>query len=792
MPMINGRRQIQLLTIIAITVLLIGPTLIVADAAFLPYAKVTKTQSFDRAENNHTYVYVGGSTTSTISNSFMIQEEDVDITSYSYGRTSWTESIQSYSGPAEREYFWSSGSSANWGWLSDPINLPRFYDLTTEKDDTELGAKQFYNVFPLTVGEENTLFMESGYYYVGTFNVTTEEFFHMTLTGHQDENELMGLVFDFQWRAVTEFYLDGGDIEVVPFASYGNGTYYVMVWFYGADPAPAPLDILIEPVVPESIDFGEMVEGNLPGNEFVIDEDGSYIYEEKRPVIYTYKFSANATQYGCLSFLLNEPDIPLATYQTQVIITSTFYIESNPDYAWMYMPNTPSDIFYYSSFINETYYITIQGMGNTDFEIYNRLVDIPDLPLNDEFFIQNWQAAFIRVPYKLNLGQDSVLRINRTEWNSGFEWELWTMKDNERWDTLILSEGSTFESASTIYLPAGRYLIIATSKSQTASGLYEFNLGPVIDGVGNVNIDVDRILGVRVPVEDLTFYRSNFTLLTHDNITLDMDIDFMHQDGYIQYSTIATLGNRQSGTGWVAFGVNTTSYELGLDDTSYSQFLTGHVIIALAPYRVTNNTGGGGGNELFGRSVDIAITFDEDADRIITAENTVTVGNDFIWSNFTLSATGDTSERYALRMTITPGIWVNISLHTDDVTSGTIYMYQDINGRPIYLTSGSIGYTFTGTLTDEGAFQFGSVGSEILIVIDVQRSLLDEGRLDIGIQPMTTNTFESPPLPTYYSYGATPGPVPLGVDPALAIGGVAVIGIVVVVVVIVLKKKGKI
>jgi len=787
----NGRRLV--LTIIMISVLLIGPTLGVVHAAYLPYAQVTHTQSFDRAENNHTYVRVDGSPSEWYMNKFLTQEEDVDYDYYDYGRTGWDQSSNSYDGPATREFSWYSGYSANWGWTGESVSMPRFYDFTTLNDDTEIGAAQFYRVFPLIVNQEDTLLMESGYLYIGTFNVTDEEFFYLTVTSHQDALEMEWVVYDYQFRAITEWGLDDGDIETTPFATYGNGTYYIVFEFYSSDPAPVPIDILLEPVVPEVINLGDIVEDTLPGSEVRFDE-GTYYYEEMRPAIHTYKFSLNSTQYGCLSYGMNMPSMMGFTYYPKVTISNGLFIDSTEDYAWGYYPMIPSDSFYYRSFANESYYITIQGMDYTDFYIINQLVDIPDIPINEEFFIQNWESSLYRYPYKLNLGHDSVLRINRTEWSSGFNFEIWTVKDNGLWDSMSLSEGGTFETASSMFIPAGEYLIIATSQSTSASGLYEFNLGPVIEGVGNVNVANGRLVGLRVPVENMMFYRSNITLLNHENLSVLVDVDFMNEAGLVEYATLASIGNQQSGTSWIAIpsGVNTTSWELGLYTTSYSQFCDGNLIIVIAPSAMANNTGGGS-IPYFQRTADFEITFEEDAEGIITTEDSLTVGDNLVWNNFTLDEEGDSNELYVLRLDVPAGVWMNVSTWGSDIDDMEVYLYQNVDGCPIYTPYTDLTDTLVGTLYTEGSFQFGSVSDEVMLVFDVDRDLLGEGSLNVSIQTFMTNEFEWIPIPSYYSFGGTPGPVEPGIDPALAIGAVAVVGIiVVVVVVIVLKKKGTI
>ncbi|MHA1908268.1 MAG: hypothetical protein ACW98Y_13295 [Candidatus Thorarchaeota archaeon] len=775
-----------ILSLIAIFVLLVGPSVVMVQAAYVPSAMVTHTQSFDRAENNHTYVYAPG-IENFMQNSFLEHEDDVDWERYNYQEDSWNEGSGSYSGPATREFYMGDGYNADWGMFGDDESLPAFYLFDTEDPESYLGRISSYNVFPLTLNEEHSLVAESGYIYIGTFNVTDEEFFHMTVTSHQDGVECNGLVYDSEFRYLTEWGLDDADIDVFPFKATGNGTYYVLFEFYAPDPAAVPFDFLIEPVVPDVLAFGDVVEGNLPGSEIIFDAEtgNSWVFEQKRPNVHTYKFSTNSTDIGKLSVLFANLGGIVASYETRATITGCLF----EDY-WAFWDfiDYPSDVFYYTSFANETYYLTVQGLDNTDFTIFNQLVTLPELPLNEEFFIQNWQADRIVEPYYLSLGQDSVVRVNSTEWSSGFRWNFRTLKANGEFLSFTMNEGTSFEGASTYYLPAGEYLIEAHSQSSSASGLYEFNLGPILDGAGAVAVDVDRIIGMRVPVENMMFHRMNTTLMTQDNVTVDLDIDILNNYGDLDIWSMQQLGNRQSGTSWIEFGTNESSVMLG-DATTFSEmFCDGYVVIAVAPYRIRNNTAGIT-NDLFGRTVDFNIEFYEDAETIVTESDSVALGSEFGWTNFTLYTPGDANELYALTITGAEGIWMNFTIYTEDVTAWSAVAYQDIDGCPQFLDWDNLDAMWAGNVVN-GTFQFGGISGEILLVFDVDRDLVVNGTLSIGITPMAMNDLTYLSMPTYYSYGYVPGPVGLGIDPVLAIAGVGIIAVVVVVVVVVLKKRG--
>jgi hypothetical protein len=427
-------------------------------------------------------------------------------------------------------------------------------------------------------------------------------------------------------------------------------------------------------------------------------------------------------------------------------------------------------------------------MDNTGFTIFNQLVDIPALPVNEEFFIQNWQASRIVEPYYLSLGQDSVVRLNRTEWSSGFNWFFRTLQDNGEYLDFTMGEGSTFDGATTYYLPAGEYLIEAHSQASGASGLYEFNIGPILEGAGAVACDVDRLIGMRIPVENLNFYRCNISLMTQENVTVDFDVDFLNMYGGLEWNPGYQFGNQQSGTSWAAFGSNTTSIELGSAAMSYTMFCNGSLILVIAPWRIRNNTAGIA-EEYYGRTVDFDVTFDEDEDGILAGVEEVTIGTEFAWTNFSLWTDGDATELYAIRLSGAEGLWMNISLLCDDISAMQVYAYQDIGGCPTYVPWSDIGANLVGVVSN-GSIELGGISDEILLMFDLDRNLVENGTLAIGLVPFTTNNFEYLSQPTYYAYGSTPGPVAVGIDPVLAVGVVGVIAVVVVVVVVVLKKRG--
>jgi len=158
-----------------------------------------------------------------------------------------------------------------------------------------------------------------------------------------------------------------------------------------------------------------------------------------------------------------------------------------------------------------------------------------------------------------------------------------------------------------------------------------------------------------------------------------------------------------------------------------------------------------------------------------------------LWHNFTLGEPGESIETYLLTFDCEAGQWMDVSVSVEDVDTWSCAIYQEIDGKVQLLTWGYLDDTFSGSYTDEGAFQFGSISDNVTMYFWVDRTLGGEGRLDIAIEPHVTNSFERMSPVTFQGTGpaAAPatdlGPVAVGV-------GITAVAIVVVVVVI-LKKK---
>jgi hypothetical protein len=778
------------LTILVVYVILAGPAFMLVNAQYVSQIEEVYRQDIPTTDNGHAYLFAEGAGQFIDDPQFLIQDEDIGYKRFNYEKNGWTYATGSREGPATRWFRFVTDSTASWGWLNDGTYLPRFWEFENTTNEVSLQAEEVIHRFPLAIGGETSLAMKSGHSYYGTFNVTTEEFFHLTLVPLQDGAEMFYHIVDSQGRLLAQDSFSNGNTIIVPFLPSGEGMHTLILFADATSSGPVAINMNLEAVTPQVIEYGEMYQDTMPGSELVVDEDGSVIQDEKVPYAKTYKFSSNLTHPGRIQYAFNYPEIsPIHdTYDPYVVFTSALFEPGVSGTRDSYESSLGGLTYYYLSTANESYYATFIGMDNVDYYVTNDMPLVPNLPVNHEFYVENKLAGDEKRAYILNLGQDSILRMNHSsEVNGGYDWDIRTADSNMRLLDRSVFSNVAFEDASIYYLPAGTYLVEGDANANDASGFYQFNLGPVIDGAGAVAIDSGSLTGVRVPTDPLTFYRMNLTMIEQNNVTVEADIYVFNQYGGTVFTANTELGNRQDGVSWQAYGQNRSSYELGLDTSSYSMFCNGSAIIAISPYEVLNNTAGPGGNEYHEYAVDYDLTFEEFGDGIVNATNVASLGSSAIWSNFTLGDPGDASELYVVRLSAPRGVWMNFSVYAEDVTSWSAYAYQDMNGCPQRLSWNDLDDLFVGSTASEASFQMGSISEDILIAFKVERDLADEGSLDIQISPFETTAFENPPPVKYYS-GAGAA-VPIGGDWLLIGAGVAVVAVVVVVAVYYFRKR---
>jgi hypothetical protein len=782
-----GERRV-VLSLVLVSVLLAGQALPVVDAVYATLFETTYSQDLQADNNGHTYLYVPEPDSFYPSRSSLVHDSSMDINEYQYTSSSWSLATDSLLGIGEQMEDVFAGGIAWPGWLANVTICPKFYEFINTTNSYELGLRHRFTYFGMPIGEEVSVVLDPSFYYYGTFNVTTQEFFHLTLAARQDFTDITVFVMDEFGRGVNEYMLTDGDIDVIPFAPDGPGM-YIVILFTSLDAPGLPIvDLRLDAITPDPLLADEIVEGVLPGSELVVkDEGGDTIHQEKAPSAHTFKLSPNTASPGRLQWSLNQPELDdeiYDPYEPRLEVTSDMIYTG---FLHRYLTELSLDggEYYYQTSNDESYYFTIIGMEETTYTLLNDFPDLQTLPLGTPIFLESFMTDRGVFAYRLPLATDSLLKLN-TSTTSGFNWAAFRIFEDYTYRAIQIPESTTFHNAQPVYLPAGEYVIYGTAESIGNSAVTTFTLGPVVEDVSHVSVYNNDIVGIRVPTEALSFYRFNVTLETHDNVTVDCDIDFFNQYGTILYATGPTLGNQQAGLGWVAVGSNRSLITHGFAPY-YSMFCDGYSIVSISPYRVQNNTGVL--TELPDPyMVDYSLTQENYAPMIFNGTESWSQASPG-WTNFTLGDPGEPTEVYMIEADCTPGTWFNVTYLTEDVDGiFDIIIYQRYDGCTYRLDLTDLTDTLTGTVA-RSEFEFGSISNELVMLFIVDRDLSFEGSLDVYITPYDMNTYTYPPTPRYIgSAGAGGGTVDLGAVAIVA--GVAGLAVVVVVIIFVARKRG--
>jgi hypothetical protein len=282
----------------------------------------------------------------------------------------------------------------------------------------------------------------------------------------------------------------------------------------------------------------------------------------------------------------------------------------------------------------------------------------------------------------------------------------------------------------------------------------------------------------------MAFYYANFTLMTQDNVTVRADFDVMNQYGDIVRGWTGTTANIQDGVGWVGNPTNFTSRIFGVP-TTYTMFCDGSGIAVISPYEVQNNTAGLA-NFFDDYTVDYDVVFEDYSAEFFNGTGTLAITDSGAWYNFTLGDPSDSIEIYGLTVTCPRGTWLNVSYSTLDVDSfNEVYVFMEDDGCTTRLELSDLGATMSGDVY-AAQFQVGSISSEIIIMFHLNREQVQEGYINVFVEPYTTNNFLYPPPVPYIGPDSGAGaPADLS-DLALTagVGGAAVVAVVIIVYVV--------
>jgi len=769
-------------SIFAMVLMLVGLVVLPVSAAFVPITNEMTEQSFETDDDGHTYLYVS-SELDYQSRDYLVHDGDVDISTYEYDDDSWTLDGSSFEGPATREYPFQAWDYVERGWLDDGTALGQFIDFAnTTSDPLEIGAESERRVFPLDVGTTNSIVLESSVPHYGTFNLTNEEFIHVTVASRQDDIMLSCSVASPEGVVYGQMFLSDGNIDVMPIRPDGPGMYILYIGAWTDVNSFCTVDVTIESVTPINFPVDTIIEGVLPGSEYIAEVgSGDLVHTETAPTAITYKFYSNTAVPERISWAMNLPELQSDVYSPYIPrlrITSDAYTMNDVVYRYTDSYNYDEDPFYFQSFQNESYYMTVMGMENVEYVLMHDVPTSAPLPINQEFYIENMQSDVTNEVFTLDLSEDSIFRVNTTAAN-GYSWRIYSVFDDLIYRNLGVSTNPNFQNSEVYYLPAGTYIVKARATSYSAFGHYEFNFGSVVEGTGPVSVNDGSLIGVRFDTNALDWYNVSVAFNTHDNVTVSTDVQILNTFGENVMNSDVGYGNRQSGFGWFEYPNNYTSW-------IESEFVDGFGIAVISPYYVQNNTAGLVSDQLFGHSLDYTVAVEDGIPWYFNDTASISIGTG--WYNFTLGYPSDASEWYLLSLDCDPGTWMNVSVYVEDVSTWDCDIYQKVNYSYQYLDWDSLDDTFTGSFTTNGTFQFGSISDTVNLVFWIDRTQAVEGSFDIVIETHVTNAFDFMDPLQYMGNGAGGGVAP-PVDLGLAAAGVGISAVAIVVVVVVILKK---
>ncbi|MHA1588584.1 MAG: hypothetical protein ACTSV9_07420 [Candidatus Thorarchaeota archaeon] len=751
-----------------------------ASALYVSATQETHSQELNITDENKGYVYSNYPPFGTRDALWLDINQDVGLNAYRYHSTGWNNPADFVSGPAVTEYSFASHNSYSPGWLADTSFIPVFTEfVNTTNDGLEITVDQKRVVFPLGLGQQSSVILEPYLYHSGTLTLSTEEFIHVTIGCRTDSVSMSVVVYDPEGRNLGSLSLNGGDVRVLPFRPSGPGTYTIRLYPTANVEGLLVAEILPIAVAPQTIQYGEVVDGVLSGSEFVMDAgSGSIVITEKAPTARTYKFSSNLTHAGRIGYSWNYPEFVLPVhmpYEPELKVTSDAFVGSGA--VMRYQTQLWGDIghHYYQSFQGESYYLTVIGMDETVYSIYNEEIGLGQLPLNEAFYLENNHLNSHTAAYQLSLDEDAILKVNSTENVGDYGWMLFSVFDDMMFRVLSVTDGSTFHNSPSYYIPAGEYVVMGIG-NLPASGYYQFTMGPVLDALSTLEVSVGSIMGVRFDVSTINWYLNNLSLLTQDNITVSADYTFFNTYGMMVSGYSFSLGNREVGGHWMAFGNNFTTRSL-------SSLADGFLVVAVSPYQVQNNTAGPG-SLYHDYAVEYGIEFEDRWSEVFNQTASITAEATSASHNFTLGDPGDGSETYGFSIACEEGVWYNVSVIVSDVSSWYVLGYHNYSGWTQRLDWPSLNDRLVGSTGSEAAFQVGAISDEIFLSFHATRDLLGEGSFYVEITPLVSNQLDEL---TIESLGVPPG----AIDWVLLGGGIGVVAVVVVGGLLIAKKKGK-
>jgi hypothetical protein len=724
-------------------------------------------QTFTANANNHTYIYAPFEVSQWPSSALLHITDDLDLTRYRYDNTGWASPDNSYPGPRTMMWDWMGYETFNNGPFGNPATLPIFYDFTASDGGVPIvNTTLERSTFSLAFGQHTPVVVEEGPMYIGALAMSGQEFVHLFVSSLQDDVEWEAYVVDPQGRLMGETGGEDGDIVVMPFKPSVSGTYTILFGAAIGSGDVALFDFYPVAVTPSEISLNEVVTDDLPTGELVLrDETNSVVATELMPTARTYRFRS-ASDVASMAYAFNYPDgfVP-ETQLTGIWFTSNEFIHDTMGARYVDGDYFVDNGEYY--YRGGPYYVTVFGGDGTEYTLYNRVRSQGDVPLNGEFLRDNYLDTTRTFAYRLNVDEDSVLRVNAT--SDPYEiYLIGTLDDGYRWQTSI-SYGPTLPTSSQYLLPSGDYIVLITVDSSTNDEYLEFNLGTFADVA---SATTERLTGFIVDSSPYTLYNLTISLGNHDNVTVATNVYVYDRFGSVIYNNVLDLANWWDGSSLMDHPTIPNEVTIQFLAPSCEEY----GLVALAVHAVANNTEGAS-NFYADYPVDYSIDWVNAMSSTYDHQITLDVSSAADNHNFTLSVPGIAVEYYGIKLVAAEGTWYNVSMKTNDVTGLQYELYTAYDMRTHHVPSGDLDDAEVGTVADM-SFQLGAISDDLFLVVRVTRPLAHEGYFYIEITPLTTHE-----LPQMDPVRASGG------DLLAALGGVAIPvagGVIVVVVVVVL------
>ena len=724
------------------TVFLLSSVMCPAAAAQAVITEEQFERSYAPNANNHTYVYSEPDLLSGITTSMLHVDQDLHMRRYAFDGGGWTYYDAAYSGPDDVPFSWSSFNVWAGTAFANTSILPCFTTaVAADGGPAVLNTTLTRSSFQLKVGQVSTVVLEPSFWYYGVLGIAAEEFVHLSISSRQ--------VYSTTWD-VTVLDPEGrlmGSIEgtenasiVLPFRPAGPGTYIVMIFSEAASQGLFIFDLLAQAVAPRQVAFGELVQDVLEDGEFVVTSDsGSVVDTKKAPTAHTYKFYSD--EVALISYSFNYPGVSVPVeppIQVRLEISSDAFMPLL-DYGQRYLDvvNSPQgNIIYYRSSNGEAYYVTVLGADNVQYTLFHESNVAQDLPVNQEFLVTNYQSYAVRSAYSLNLAEDSFMKLNSSASAVDYDWTAWAVYGNDMYIAQDFQWQTTLQSSQFYYLPAGHYVFQVTTEADT-SEQFEFSIGPVYEGP---TAEISRVGGFRVDSNTMTYYNATFKLLNQDNITVRTHMTFYDRYMVSVHTENPILANRWDGSHWLPH----PTYD------NYTSFLTTSILtedyclVAVCTYKVSNNTETAT-NDYTNYPVQYGIESVDFTNDYFNGSVSLEVGTAAVAHNFTLSLPGEATEYYQVGLSVPKGVWFNVTIIAEDVSTFTAILLQNWQSRTHRTPWNDLNDELVGSIGTELSFQFGSISDSMTLILNIGRGLAVNGSLYVKIEPFNVSVHTSLP-----------------------------------------------